>query len=282
MPWSNSSAPPDRAGIGRTNGSRYTSRMTARCIVLALLLIAPLTALAQSVLPEYAWIGAGVRTRPAYDGSAAQRTDLIPTVRYYGKPWFARTTQGILEGGARTELARGINVGAQLAYEGGRLASESDFLKGNNVPDSNPGASVGLHVEWDQKLGPMPVTLLARGRHFVDRDRGAQADLRFTAIVFGGSAITAAVFAQETWTDSKSNQSLYGITPTQSTNLSPYTARSGPLYTSGGLLWGVDLSREWIVVGNLEARRLHGDAARSPLAERTSNHYASASLAYRF
>jgi outer membrane scaffolding protein for murein synthesis (MipA/OmpV family) len=48
------------------------------------------------------------------------------------------------------------------------------------------------------------------------------------------------------------------------------------------LLWGVDLSRQWIVVGNLEARRLHGDAARSPLAERTSNHYASASLAYRF
>jgi len=48
------------------------------------------------------------------------------------------------------------------------------------------------------------------------------------------------------------------------------------------LLWGVDLSREWIVVGNLEARRLHGDAARSPLAERASNHYASASVAYRF
>ena len=270
MPWSNSSAPPDRAGIGRTKGSRYTSRMTARWLALALLTIVPLAALAQSVLPEYAWIGAGVRTRPAYDGSAAQRTDLIPTVRYYGKPWFARTTQGILEGGARTELARGLNVGAQLAYEGGRLASESDFLRSSNFPDIKPGASVGLHLEWDRKLGPVPVTLLARGRHFVDRDRGAQADLRFTAIVFGGGAITAAVFIQETWADSKSNQSFYDMTG------------SGPLYTSGGLLWGADLSREWIVVGNLEARRLHGDAARSPLAERTSNHYASASLAYRF
>src|SRR6266436_5952223 len=270
MSWSNFCAPPDRAGIGRTNSSRYTLRMTARCIALALLPIVPLAALAQNVLPDYAWIGAGVRTRPAYDGSAAQRTDLIPTVRYYGGPWFVRTTQGILEDGARTQLARGLNVGAQLAYEGGRLARESDFLRSNNVPDINPGASVGLHVEWDQKLGPVPVTLLARGRHFVDRDRGAQADLRFTAIVFGGGAITAAVFVQGTWADSKSNQSFYGV------------AGSGPLYTSGGLLWGVDLSREWIVVGNLEARRLHGDAARSPLAERRSNHYASASLAYRF
>ena len=256
--------------------------MTARCIALALLPIVPLAALAQNVLPDYAWIGAGVRTRPAYDGSAAQRTDLIPTVRYYGKPWFARTTQGILEGGARTELARGLNVGAQLAYEGGRLARESDFLRSKNVPDINPGASVGLHVEWDQKLGPVPVTLLARGRHFVDSDRGAQADLRFTAIVFGGGAITAAVFVQGTWANSKSNQSFYGITPAQSTNLPSYTAGSGPLFATGGLLWGVDLGREWIVVGNLEARRLHGDAARSPLAERRSNHYASASLAYRF
>jgi len=259
---------------------RYTSRMIARCTVLALLLLAPLSALAQSALPE--WIGAGVRTRPAYDGSAAQRTELIPTVRYYGKPWFARTTQGILEGGARMELTQGINVGAQFAYEGGRLASESDFLRSNNVPDIKPGASLGLHVEWDPKLGPVPVTLLARGRHFVDSDRGAQADLRLTAGVYGGGAVTAAVFVQGTWADSKSSQSFYGIAPAQSTKLPAYTAGSGPLFATGGLLWGVDLSREWIVVGNLEARRLHGDAARSPLVERTSNHYAGASLAYRF
>ncbi len=253
-------------------------------MVLALLLIVPFATLAQSALPDYAWIGAGVRTRPAYDGSAAQRTDLIPTVRYYGKPWFARTTQGILEGGARVELARGLNVGAQLAYEGGRLAGESGFLRDRNVSDINPGASVGLHVEWDEKLGPVPVTLLARGRHFVDRDRGAQGDLRFTAIVFGGGAITAALFVQGTWADSKSNQSFYGVTPAQSaaTGLPAYSAGSGPLYTTGGLLWGVDLSREWIVGGNLEARRLRGDAVRSPLAERASNHYASASMAYRF
>ena len=49
-----------------------------------------------------------------------------------------------------------------------------------------------------------------------------------------------------------------------------------------GVLWSVDLSRDWIVVGSLEARRLHGDPARSPLAQRVSNHYASAGLAYRF
>jgi outer membrane scaffolding protein for murein synthesis (MipA/OmpV family) len=48
------------------------------------------------------------------------------------------------------------------------------------------------------------------------------------------------------------------------------------------LLWSVDLSRNWIVVGSMESRVLHGDAERSPLAERESNYYASAGLAYRF
>jgi outer membrane scaffolding protein for murein synthesis (MipA/OmpV family) len=253
-----------------------------RCTAFALLLLAPLAALAQSALPE--WIGAGVRTRPAYDGSASQRAELIPSVRYFGAPWFARTTQGILEGGARMELTRGLDVGAQLAYEGGRLASESDFLASHNVADINPGASAGLHLEWDQNLGPVPVTLLARGRRFIDGDRGAQADLRLTAGVYRGGAITAAVFVQGTWANSKSNQSFYGITPEQSgtTGLPVYSAGSGLLYVTGGLLWGLDLSREWLIVGNLEGRRLQGDAARSPLAERTSNYYASASLAYRF
>src|SRR5260221_14208832 len=112
MPWSNFSVP----------RLRYTSRMAARCMALALPLIVPLAAFAQTALPDYAWIGARVRTRPAYDGSGAQRTDLIPTVRYYGKPWFARTTQGLLEGGPTLERAQGLKPAAQLAYQGGRLA----------------------------------------------------------------------------------------------------------------------------------------------------------------
>jgi outer membrane scaffolding protein for murein synthesis (MipA/OmpV family) len=64
--------------------------------------------------------------------------------------------------------------------------------------------------------------------------------------------------------------------------LPTYTPGGGLLYTTGGLLWEVDLSQRWIVVGNLETRRLQGAAAGSPLVERPTSHYASASLAYRF
>jgi outer membrane scaffolding protein for murein synthesis (MipA/OmpV family) len=253
-------------------------------LLIALLALAPTAVPAQMQVPDYNWLGAGVRTRPAYDGSAAHETELIPSVRYFGGPWFARTTQGMLEGGARLELARDLHIGAQIAYEVGRKSSEAVFLASRNVPDIDPGASVGVHAEWDPHLGPVPITLLARARQFVDTDRGAQGDLRFTAGVLGWGALSAALFFQGTWASAKSNQSYYGVTPDVSANtgLPAYAPGGGLLYLTGGLLYGVDLGKTWMIVGNLEARRLQGAAARSPLVEQPTSRYASASLAYKF
>jgi len=270
------------ADLGRRG--RAVPSALARLLALALALAAPFGAIAQSVLPELFLIGAAVRTRPAYDGSDSRRTDLIPVVRYFGKTLFARTTQGVLEGGARVELAPALYLGAQIAYEEGRTASESEFLSRYNIADIGPGASFGLHLEWDAKVGPVPITLLARGRQNADGDHGAQADLRLTAGVYGGRGFLVAVFAQGTWADAKSAQFFYGITPEQSaaTGLPAFEADSGPLSTSLGFLWSYDLSREWMLVGSLNGKHLHGSAARGPLTERTSNAYASAGLAYRF
>jgi outer membrane protein len=215
-------------------------------------------------------IGAGVRSRPAYDGANSQRDDIIPVLRYYGQPWFARTTQGILEGGARDELAPDFYAGAQLAYEPGRKQSESAFLASRNVPDLDAGVSAGLHLEWDRKLGPVPVTFLIRARQHLDIDRGGQADLRVTAGILEKAGFLAAVFGQATWGSENAVRSLYG------------PANSGLLFVSTGLLGSYDLSRHWVLVGSVELRRLYDEAARSDLTERKSNYYASVGLAYRF
>ena len=253
-----------------------------RIATLAFGVIIPLAAFAE--LTTDSLLGPGLRSRPAYDGSDSRHTELVPVVRYLGQPWFARSTQGVVEGGVRMEFAPGLHAGAQLAYESGRKTSESGFLKSHNVADIDRGASVGLHLEWDHKLGPMPITLLGRIRQHTDTNRGAQADIRLSAGVFQKGPVALGLFTQATWANAKSAGSLYGLTPQQAagTGLPAYSAGSGLLFASFGLLWGVDLSKNWIVVGSMEARRLHGDAARSPLAERTSNHYVSAGLAYRF
>jgi outer membrane scaffolding protein for murein synthesis (MipA/OmpV family) len=243
--------------------------------ILGLVFLLPLSAFSQTPPPnDYTLMGAGIRSRPAYDGSASQTTDLVPVLRYYGKTLFARTTQGILEGGARTEVSPGLALGVQLAYEAGRKRSESDFLRNNNVPDIDPGASVGVHAEWDTKLGPAPLNVLGRIRQNADSDRGAQADLRLTAGVYGGRTAQVGVFTQATWANRKSNRAYYGQPG--------FDPDGGLLFVSLGVLGSVDLSRHWVLVTSVEGRRLQGDAARSPLVERKSNTYASAGIAYRF
>jgi len=254
----------------------------SRFLGAALAAMVPLAAFAE--LSNDAMVGPGLRYRPAYDGSLSQSLELVPVIRYFGQPWFVRSTQGVLEAGVRTELIPGLYAGAQLAYEPGRTTSESDFLRSHQIADTRVGASLGLNMEWDHSFGPVPVTLLARVRQNVDTDRGAQADLRLSIGVFDGGPVRAGIFTQASWADAKSTVGLYGIGQQQSeiSGLPAFQPGSGLLFNSFGLLWSVDLSPKWVVVGSLESRRLSGDAAHSPLVERSSNSYIIAGIAYRY
>ena len=257
---------------------------STRPAIAALACAAILPLAAQAELTNDPLIGPGLRSRPAYDGSSSQQTEFVPVIRYFGQGWFVRSTQGVLEGGLRTELSPGLHVGAQLAYEPGRRVSESDFLQGRNLPGIRRGASVGLHAEWDHSFGPAPVTLLGRLRRNVDSDLGMQADLRLSVGVLHSGRLNAGVFTQAIWGTSKSAAAYYGITPQQSitSGLPVFQPGSGWLNASLGLLWSVDLAPKWVVVGSLEGRRLTGDSVDSPLAQRRWNNYISAGVAYRF
>ncbi len=276
--------------VGASLGSRFGAvhrqkrarRVGWQIVGAAFAAMLPWAAFAE--LSNETLIGPGVRYRPAYDGSQSQTLELVPVVRYFGQPWFVRSTQGVLEAGARTELVPGLQAGAQLAYEPGRKASESVFLQNHQIENISAGASIGLHVEWDHSFGPVPITLLARVRQNVESARGAQADLRLSVGLFHGGPVSAGVFTQASWADAKSTGALYGIGPqqAQATGLPAFQPGGGWLSTSLGLLWSVDLNPKWVVVGSLESRHLSGDAAHSPLVERSSNSYVSAGLAYRY
>lgn len=217
-----------------------------------LLLLVPFQA-----FPEEILLGAGVRNRPVFDGSADQTTDLIPVLRYYGRPWFARTTQGILEGGARFALNPGLDAGVQLAYEAGPR-------------DGDPGASLGAHLEWDTRVGPAPVNLLFRFRQHADSDRGSNADARATVGALERGGLRAGAFAQATWASEKHMQAYYGVDD------------AGLLFTSLGVLGSYDLARRWVAVASAELRRLASEPSRSAFVQDRTSHYLSAGVAYRF
>jgi outer membrane protein len=230
------------------------------------------------------YIGAGVRVRPAYEGADSSRVDPIPYLRLYGEHFFARTTQGILEGGWRTRSFGGVVFGAQLAYEEGIRADDSAFLKEHRFDDLDPSVSLGLHAEGDWKIGAMPLNMLLRYRHDVDSDNGSQADLRMTAGILDWGRVRAGLFGQITWGDEKSTQRYFGISAQQAatTGLPAYGAGSGTRSIQAGLLGDVDLTKHWVGLWGITYQRLQDDAAGSPIVQDRNNWYANAGIAYRF
>lgn len=230
--------------------------MTRTTWLAAVCLILSTSAQAQGTL-----LGAGLRSRPDYDGSREQVADVVPVIRYYGERWFARTTQGILEGGVRAELDQYFWVGAQLAYE-----AEFD----HPAVDAPVGLSAGLHLEWDRHFGRVPVAFLLRARQHLDTSLGGQADLRVTAGLLSRWGLLAVGFGQATWGTENAVASRYGARD------------SGLLFTSFGLLGSYDLTARWLLVGSVELRQLYDAARESVVAEESSNYYAMFGLAYRF
>ncbi len=229
-------------------------------------------------------IGAGIWARPAYVGSDEHVLAAIPALRYYGTPWFARTTQGMLEGGTRAELFDGLSLGAQLAYEGGRDNKDSDFLKLHHLANLPVSVSYGVHAEWDAKLGRAPVNVLLRYRQELKSYRGAQTDLRGTIGVYGGDKLKVGLFTQVTWANAKSNQAYYGVAATQTvgTGLTAFSAETGVANTAIGMLWSYDLDAHWLLQGSLEQRQLSSKLRLSPLTQTRNNSYGSVGVAYRF
>jgi outer membrane protein len=258
--------------------------LRTRLLLIALFTTASSAAWAAETAPVTTLLGAGVWSRPAYDGADSNHPVLIPVIRHYGRPWFARTTFGVLEGGARTELLSGFNVGAQLAYEGGRNSTESAFLAAHNLPTLAPSLSWGVHAELEKNIGPMPLIALLRYRQDVDAERGAQMDLRLTAGIYGGHGLNAGIFVQSTWADAKSTRYYHGISAqlSASSGLAAFDAQGGRLFNAAGLLWSWDLSPQWMLLGSFESRQLRGDARNSPLTQDSSNRYGSLGLAYQF
>ena len=223
-------------------------------LCLLLLLAIPTLVIAKE---DYTLIGAAVRTRPEYDGSSERLIDVHPVLRYYGERWFARTTQGVLEGGARWDLRRDFQVGAQLGYEQGPR-------------DKDPGASIGLHAEGDRIFGRVPLNGLVRVRQHLDTDRGTELDLRANVGVFGDYNILAAIFAQSTFASEKHFDSYYGL------------KESGLLMTILGIQGAYNFTPRWSLTANLEHRHLSDNAARSPFVQQRHAVYFSTGVSYRF
>ena len=224
-----------------------------RCLLLGLLLV-PLTAAALG--DDVQFIGAGVYSHPKFDGSPIRHEDAIPQISYAAGRWFARTTEGILEGGARWNVGEHAAIGAQAAYEDGPRGE-------------HPGASLGVHAELEGNLGPAPVSTVLRLRQFISNGKGWEADARANLGIYQGHGFGIAVYGQATWASEKIFSNYYAVND------------SGLLFTALGVWGGYTITPKWLLLFSAEERRLSDTAAPSPFVERRTGFYGSLGLAYR-
>lgn len=230
------------------------------------------------------FIGLGVRSSAVYDGSDQTQTEALPLFNYRNDWLFARTNRGIAEGGVRFNITERSAVGVQVALEGGRKASDSDFLKVRGFEDIDAGVSIGAFAETSYTLGKVPVSWLIRVRKHTDSERGLQVDMRGSVGLYRDANFSALAFGQVTIANEKSTDSLYAISPAQAqrSNLPVFNPEAGPLYASIGVVGSYAISEQWSLIALAEQRRLRGDARKSPIVEKNSNTLATLGLIYRF
>jgi outer membrane scaffolding protein for murein synthesis (MipA/OmpV family) len=80
------------------------------------------------------------------------------------------------------------------------------------------------------------------------------------------------------------NQTYFGVTREEAmrSRFSHYDAGGGLQEAHVGVRWNWTLSPSWMLTSNLQVKGLLGNAAKSPLVERSTNMTVSTAFAYRF
>jgi MipA family protein len=249
------------------------------------LLSAALGAQAQDVLPGIPMptgtsseflLGLGVTSGPAYLGSDERKTRALPLLAArWRNGWFAGTG-GI---GYRFEPLPSLSLGPRLTFDFGRDEDDADALRGMGDIDARP--ELGGFVSYALLPG-LSVSSSLRYGSGNDRD-GLTMDLGLR----GGFPVTPALRLTAglttTFANTKSMQSLFGVTAAQSlsTGYANYTPGSGlrdMTLHAGGML---RLGEQTMLVFGLNGRRLMGDAVESPLTRQRNSASAFATLAWR-
>lgn len=80
------------------------------------------------------------------------------------------------------------------------------------------------------------------------------------------------------------NNSFFGVSPSESLRSGnrAYAPGAGINGASAGVRWHWSLTPSWLLINNVQATRVLGDARKSPLVERPNGFSLSSAIAYRF
>jgi outer membrane protein len=252
------------------------------------------------------YVGLGLQSAPRYEGAGSHRVSALPVlqVEWSNGIFVSGMSAGMhLSSSPTTEYGpllaihpRRDESGAGLVADGvgtnglSGLApmtpgEKTMILNGRLAGMDEIGARLQFGAFYNIYLNPQwrltSSLLVGAGR---DRD-GARLDLGVQRLAFAaGERHRVSLTAGAGVVNRQYNESYFGVTREEA-----FRSRFGPYQPGGGLQdvhvgarWNWTLSPSWMLTSNLQAKRLLGDAGKSPLTERSTNLTVSTAIAYRF
>jgi outer membrane scaffolding protein for murein synthesis (MipA/OmpV family) len=252
------------------------------------------------------YAGFGLQSAARYEGSGSRRVSALPVLQV---EWSNGVFVSGMSAGMHLSSSPTREYGPLLAIQPGRDESgtgqgadgigatlspgiapvapgeKSIVLTGRLAGMDEIGARLQVGAFYNTYLNPQwrltSSLLVGAGR---DHD-GARLDLGVQRLaLLAGERHRVSLSAGVGLVNRQYNESYFGVTAEEALR-----SRFGAYQPGGGLQdvhaavrWNWVLSPSWMLTSNLQAKRLLGDAGKSPLTERSTNVTVSTAIAYRF
>jgi outer membrane scaffolding protein for murein synthesis (MipA/OmpV family) len=253
------------------------------------------------------YVGLGVQSAPRWDGTGSRKVSALPVLQVQ---WSNGLFISGMSAGMHLTDSPTFEYGPLLAVQPGRdqtgtgqvfdgIGSAGTTLIGP-VPDPIDKRNIrGTGLDGMDKIGARLQGGVFANYYLTPQWRltssvlygagndhdGARLDLGVQRLAFElGSQHHVSVSAGVTVVNRNYNRTYFGVT------LAEASRSRFPMYEPGGGLqeahvgvrWNWALSPSWMLTSNLQAKGLLGNAAKSPLVERSTNLTVSTAFAYRF
>jgi outer membrane protein len=266
-------------------------------LVLSAGLLASGTALAQTptlnLMPDGSrdmYVGLGVQSAPRYEGTGSRRVSALPVLQVQ---WSNGIFVSGMSAGMHLSSSPTVESGAGLGPDGVGSSTVAPLapvqrtiiMNGRLAGMDEIGARLQAGAFYNTYLNPQwrltSSLLFGAGR---EHD-GARLDLGVQRLAFAaGERHRVSLSAGVGIVNRQYNESYFGVTMEEASRsrFRAYAPGGGLQDVHVGARWNWTLSPSWMLTSNLQAKRLLGDAGKSPLTERSTNLTVSTAIAYRF
>ncbi len=287
--------------MNRSTSYQPRSRLALSAAALLGLCMLPASAQDAASGPPPGWVGPppgwsggvilGAATAPTFEGSRDQRAQPVigGEVSYRSMRWgtVAMGSRGLVWTPVQTQAT---SAGIGLSIDPGRVDNGERKL----TPLGYRPGGASLRGLGEIKATPLLVangSLTAAGvsltgaiRHATTSHQGSGIDVGLAVPIKLGAHARISFAPAVSWADRRFMQAYFGVTPAQSaaSGYAVFDARAGVKSAQLGVDFEMAFSRHWHVNASLLARRLRGDAAASPITQKTDQVSGLVGVMYQF